>query len=97
METAVVGIRDAKMNLSKLLKMVQDGNEILLTDRGRPVGKIVPVPPRSLALAERLKGLEERGVIERRPGRRMNKLPPPLPLKKGLAQEILQRDRNDET
>jgi prevent-host-death family protein len=97
METAVVGIRDAKMNLSKLLKLVRDGNEILLTDRGRPVGKIVPVPPRSLALGERLKGLEERGLIEPPHKRRMNRTPPPLPLKKGLAQKMLQGDRNDQT
>ena len=96
METAVVGIRDAKINLSKLLKLVQDGNEVLLTDRGRPVGKIVPVPPRSLALEERLKGLEDRGLIERRHRKRMNKVPPPLPLEEGLAQKILQGDRNDE-
>jgi prevent-host-death family protein len=96
METAVVGIRDAKINLSKLLKLVQDGNEVLLTDRGRPVGKIVPVPPRSLALAERLKGLEERGLIEHRQKSRVNKVPPPLPLGKGLAQKMLHGDRNDE-
>ena len=96
METAVVGIRDAKINLSKLLKLVQDGNEVILTDRGRPVGKIVPVPPRSLALAERLKGLEDRGLIERRHRKHMKKVPPPLPLEEGLAQKILQGDRNDE-
>ena len=97
MERAVVGIRDAKINLSKLLKLVQDGNEVLLTDRGKPVGKIVPVPPRSLALAERLKVLEERGLIEPPHKRRMNKVPPPLPLEKGLAQKMLQRDRNEKT
>ena len=96
METTVVGIRDAKINLSKLLKLVQDGNEVLLTDRGRPVGKIVPVPRRSLAFEERLKGLEERGLIERRHKKRMTKVPPPLPLEKGLAQKMLQRHRNEE-
>jgi len=96
METSVVGIRDAKINLSKLLKQVQDGNEVLITDRGRPVGKIVPVLPHSLALPERLKRLEERGAIERCNRRRMNKVPPPLPLEEGLAQKILQEDRNYE-
>jgi prevent-host-death family protein len=96
METTMVGIRDAKINLSKLLKQVQDGNEILITDRGRPVGKIVPVLPHSLALKERLKRLEERGAIERCSRKRMSKVPPPLPVEEGLAQKILQEDRNYE-
>ena len=84
------------MNVTKLLKLVQNGNEVLLTDRGRPVGKIVPVLSHSLALAERLKRLEERGVIEHRNRKRMNIIPPPLPLAEGLAQKILQEDRNNE-
>lgn len=96
METTVVGIRDAKMNLSKLVKLVQDGNEVLLTDRGKPVGKIVPVLPQSLTLDQRLKHLEERGVISHPHVKRMKKLPHPLPLEKGLAQKILQEDRNGE-
>ena len=93
MEMNVVGIRDAKIHLSKLLKQVQDGNEVLITDRGKPVGKIVPVLPQSLALPERLKRLEERGAIERRSRKSMRKVPPPLPLEEGLAQKILQEDR----
>jgi len=94
METTVVGIRDAKINLSKLVKLVQDGNEVLLTDRGRPVGKIVPVLPQAMTLAERLKRLEERGIIEQTSERHMKKVPPPLPLEEGLAQKFLQEDRN---
>ena len=41
MQSASVGIRDAKMHLSKYLKMVQQGTEVIITDRGRPVGKIM--------------------------------------------------------
>ena len=95
METTVVGIRDAKVNLSKLVKLVQDGNEVLLTDRGRPVGKIVPVLPETLTLSERLKRLEERGIIVHRHGKHMEKVPSPLPLEEGIAQKILQEDRSD--
>lgn len=97
MERTIVGIREAKINLSKLLKRVRDGNEVLITDRGRPIGKIVPILPHSLALEERLKRLEERGVIEHCNRNRMNKVPPPLPLPDGFAQKILQKDRNYET
>lgn len=95
METMIVGIRDAKMNLSKLVKLVQDGNEVLLTDRGKPVGKIVPVAPQTFSLAERLKRLEERGTIERISGERMKKIPPPLPLESGLARKLLREDRDE--
>lgn len=95
METTVVGIRDAKVNLSKLVKLVQDGNEVLLTDRGRPVGKIVPVLIETLTLSERLRRLEERGIIEHRHGKQIKKVPSPLPLEEGIAQKFLQEDRSD--
>ena len=50
-----VGVREAKINLSKLLKRVMQGQEVIITDRGKPVGKIVPVPQDHLSLAERIK------------------------------------------
>ncbi len=93
-ETTVIGIREAKINLSKLLKQVQAGNEVLLTDRGKPVGRIVPVRERSLSLSERLKRLEERGIIEPPHGKGPRKAPAPLPLEADLAQRFLQEDRN---
>jgi prevent-host-death family protein len=43
MQSASVGIRDAKIHLSKYLKLVQQGTEVIITDRGRPVGKIIPI------------------------------------------------------
>jgi antitoxin (DNA-binding transcriptional repressor) of toxin-antitoxin stability system len=44
--------------LSKLLRIVEKGNEIVLTDRGRPVGKIVPFGREALPLAFRIKEME---------------------------------------
>ncbi len=39
------GIREARQNLSVLLQFVADGHEILITDRGRPVARLVaPLP-----------------------------------------------------
>ncbi len=43
MQPLHVGVREAKAHLSRLLKMVQEGREVVLTDRGKPVGRIVPV------------------------------------------------------
>lgn len=36
------GIREARQNLSALLDEVRKGREIVITERGRPVAKLVP-------------------------------------------------------
>lgn len=36
------GIREARQNLTVLLEEVAKGREITLTDRGRPVARLVP-------------------------------------------------------
>jgi len=41
------GIREARQNLSALLEEVREGREVVLTDRGRPVARIVPLVPKS--------------------------------------------------
>ncbi|MBT4499915.1 MAG: type II toxin-antitoxin system prevent-host-death family antitoxin [Gemmatimonadetes bacterium] len=35
-------IRDARLNLSKLLKLAEQGHEIIIRNRERPVAKLVP-------------------------------------------------------
>jgi prevent-host-death family protein len=51
-------ISEAKNQLSALLKLVQAGQSILITDRGVPVARLEPVqlgagvPPRMIALAQ---------------------------------------------
>ena len=44
------GIRQARQNLSALIDDVKLGREIVITDRGRPVARLVP-PTRSSARA----------------------------------------------
>jgi prevent-host-death family protein len=41
------GIREARQNLSALLDEVRKGREVLITDRGRPVARLVPPRPES--------------------------------------------------
>jgi prevent-host-death family protein len=36
------GIREARQNLSALLAEVAKGREVVITDRGRPVARLVP-------------------------------------------------------
>ena len=39
-------MREARQALSDLLDDVRKGREIVITDRGRPVARLVPVKPR---------------------------------------------------
>jgi prevent-host-death family protein len=88
---STVGIREAKINLSRILRRVRHGAEIVITDRGKPVGRIVPIRESVLDLDTLISNLEARGVLaEKRDGRRPH---PPLPLRGGLAQKMLQQDR----
>jgi prevent-host-death family protein len=41
------GIRQARQQLSILLEEVAKGHEVLITDRGRPVARLVPPSPES--------------------------------------------------
>ena len=43
-----VGVRELKNRLSRYLKQVQGGEEIVVTERGRSVARIVPINTSSL-------------------------------------------------
>ena len=71
---------------------VEAGETIEVTDRGRPVALLSPIPA-----ADRLAQLEASGDLVR--GRqRLDDLPPPLPLEPGreLPSKVLERLRRDE-
>ena len=39
------GVREARQNLSALLDEVRKGREVVITERGRPVARLVPPGP----------------------------------------------------
>ncbi len=92
MKARRAGVREAKARLSKLLRDVQLGQEWVITERGHPVARLSPIAGQHLPLTERIRRLENAGVVEPLP-RTARTLPPPLPLKEGLAQKWLQEDR----
>ena len=55
----VVGVAEVKAKLSKYLAKVRGGRDVLITERGRPVARIVPVSGGSDELAE----LEREGLV----------------------------------
>lgn len=54
-----VGIRDLKNGLSKYIERVRTGEEVIVTDRGRPVAKLSPLD----APSDRLIDLVAAGVV----------------------------------
>jgi len=88
-----IGVRDAKAGLSRLLQDVQRGREWTITERGKPVARLVPIAPERLSLQERIQRLEEAGIVAPAPQSRLV-VPPPLPLESGLASRMLDEDRN---
>jgi prevent-host-death family protein len=92
-----ISIRDMKNRLSKYLKLVRMGKEVVITDRGRPVARLMAVKP----VAEET----EAEVIERiealawvRPGKRgkIKGAKHPIPWKPGdkLVSDIVLEDRD---
>lgn len=68
-----VGIRELRQRASELLRLVEDGETIEITDRGRPVALLSPVPQGSP-----LERLRASGDIKPATGD-LNDLPAPLP------------------
>lgn len=89
---AAVGIRELRQRASELLRRVERGETIEVTDRGRPVAILAP-PPQGRAL-DRLRAV---GDIEAAHGS-LDDLPAPLALAPGVERpsEVLRRLRDAE-
>lgn len=72
-----IGIRELRQNASAYIKRAEQGETIELTDRGRPVARLTPIPPG---------GVLARLIAEGKahPARRdLLAVGPPLPAKPG--------------
>jgi prevent-host-death family protein len=89
---ASVGVRELRQRASELLRRVAAGETIEVTDRGRPVALLSPIPA-----ASPLERLRAAGDVEPATGD-LDDLPPPLKLEPGqeLPSAVLARLRRDE-
>ena len=85
-----VGIRSLKQNASAVVARAKAGESITITDRGRPVARLVPIGERSIDL------LIEAGLATP-PGRDLMELPPPVPGTPDLPSlsEVIDEERAD--
>jgi prevent-host-death family protein len=56
-----IGIRELKSRLSSYLRQVKAGETIIITDRGRPIGRIVPI---MMTTHNQLEVLRSAGLID---------------------------------
>lgn len=59
-----VGVRDSKARLSELLRDVQLGHEWMITERGKPIARLIPIAASEASLEERLVRVVKSGVID---------------------------------
>lgn len=61
MITKKVGIRELKAQMGMYMDLVKAGNIVVITERGKPIGQITPLP---ISLEERRRRLMETGFVK---------------------------------
>lgn len=89
---ASVGVRELRQRASELLRRVEAGETIEVTDRGRPVAILAPVPTAGPLARLRAAGETTAALSD------FDDLPAPLPLPAGkeLPSATVERLRSDE-
>jgi prevent-host-death family protein len=87
-----VGVRELRQRASSLLRLVENGETVEVTDRGRPVALLTPIPEGSPLERMRAAGDVEPATAD------LDDLPEPLVLPPGteLPSRVLARLRGEE-
>lgn len=87
-----IGVRELRQNASRYLRLVEAGETVQVTDRGRPVALLVPPP-----VEAGYRQLVDAGRIRQGRGR-ISDLGPALPSQPGRTplSEVLEELRRDE-
>lgn len=62
-------ISQLKASLSEYLARVQSGEEVIITDRGKPIARITPLRRDEVTIPDRLRQLERAGIVRIGTGR----------------------------
>jgi prevent-host-death family protein len=83
-----VGVRELRDHLSKYLAEVKAGREVVVTDHGKPIARLVPPTSSHDKLAQLI--AEGRAQAPRGPRR---PLPPPIKIKGGISDLLADQRR----
>jgi prevent-host-death family protein len=86
-------VATAKAKLSELIRAAHDHQEVVITDRGRPVARLVPYEPEEEeTLDDRLRSFRERGLLLPATGSTKDPWPPPTTVPGALARFLEERE-----
>lgn len=91
MYTASVGIRELKNNLSKYMRLVKMGETVLITERGKAIGRIIS---EGVSLEARLHGLVAAGVLSWNGKNLPTRKPVAINRGQRLVSDLVSEDRN---
>ncbi len=60
----IVGVRDLKAKLSEYLDKAKSGDEIVVTEHGKPIARLIKEPEKQKSTIEKIYSLVEKGLIE---------------------------------
>ncbi|HEY66197.1 MAG TPA: type II toxin-antitoxin system prevent-host-death family antitoxin [Caldilineae bacterium] len=86
-----VGVRELKARLSEYLRQVKAGQTVIITERGKPIGRIVP---EMTSTEERLRALVDAGLAEWSGGRLKPDHPLAVNRSSRLLSDIVSEDRD---
>jgi prevent-host-death family protein len=94
MRQKTVGIRELKEQLSGHIREVKSGSTLVITERGKPVARLLPIAPADTPVEEKLHQLVKAGAISWS-GRKLSPDAPAIPVRgtKTVA-EMLIEDRD---
>ena len=91
MADQTIGIRELKANLSACLRRVKSGKTLVITERGKPVGRLVPA---EMTLEEKLHEGVRKGLWDWN-GKKWNPGPPKVKTRgKKTISDLLLEDRD---
>jgi len=87
------GIKDLKNNLSRYLPRVKKGEDVLITERGKTIARIMREQPKKVTLEQALAPLIHKGVVAL-PSRKLAKeIPSPISVSGKPVSEMAIEDR----
>jgi prevent-host-death family protein len=89
-----IGARELKTRLGAYLREVQEGNTIIVTERGEPVAEIRPILRGGKTEKARLEELVARGELTCASQKRLSRFRP-IPVVGGPVSESIIEDRED--